>query len=157
MLLNNRAGRGFTLEEGHPNVIEGGKRTMHTLNCYLLMKDGQLYGVGGTPGGDQQPQWNVQTITGLVDYGFDPQTAVDAPRFYSYPSTDPADVRNPFDVRLESRFGSEAFSGLEARGHRVKDLGAWGSPGALQLILRSADGVLMGGSDSRPGGVALTF
>ncbi|HET7769845.1 MAG TPA: gamma-glutamyltransferase [Chloroflexota bacterium] len=157
MLLNNRAGRGFTLDEGHPNVIEGGKRTMHTLNCYLLMKDGALYGVGGTPGGDQQPQWNVQTITGLVDFGFDPQIAVDAPRFYSYPSTDPSDVNNPFDLRLESRFGPEVFAGLEARGHRVKDLGAWGSPGALQLILRNADGVLMGGSDSRVGGVALTF
>jgi gamma-glutamyltranspeptidase/glutathione hydrolase len=127
------------------------------LNCYLLMKDGALYGVGGTPGGDQQPQWNVQTITGLVDFGFDPQTAVDAPRFYSYPSTDPADVMNPFDVRLESRLGAEVFAGLEGRGHRVKDLGAWGSPGALQLILRNSDGVLMGGSDSRVGGVAATF
>ena len=157
MLLNNRAGRGFTLEEGHPNVIEGGKRTMHTLNCYLLMKDGQLYGVGGTPGGDQQPQWNVQTITGLTDFGFDPQTAVDAPRFYSYPSTDPADVMNPFDVRLESRFGAEVAGALEAKGHRVKDLGAWGSPGALQLILRTPDGTLMGGSDSRVGGAALGF
>jgi gamma-glutamyltranspeptidase/glutathione hydrolase len=130
---------------------------MHTLNCYLLMKDGELYGVGGTPGGDQQPQWNVQTITGLTDFGFDPQTAVDAPRFYSYPSTDPSDVMNPFDVRLESRFGAEAAAGLEARGHRVKDLGAWGSPGALQLILRAPNGTLMGGSDSRVGGVALAF
>ena len=157
MLLNNRAGRGFTLDEGHPNVIEGGKRTMHTLNCYLLMKDGALYGVGGTPGGDQQPQWNVQTITGLVDFGFDPQMAVDAPRFYSYPSTDPAHVKDPFEVRLESRFGPETFAGLEARGHRVQDLKAWGSPGALQLILRTPDGTLMGGSDSRAGGVALAF
>ena len=62
IILNNRAGRGFTLEEGHPNVIAGGKKTMHTLNCYLMKRDGELYGVGGTPGGDQQPQWNVQTI-----------------------------------------------------------------------------------------------
>ena len=157
IVLNNRAGRGFTLEEGHPNVIEGGKKTMHTLNCYLLMKDGALHGVGGTPGGDQQPQWNVQTITGLVDFGLDPQTAVDAPRFYSFPSTDPADIHNPFEVRLESRFSAEAVSGLEARGHRVVEQGPWSSPGALQLILRSKDGVLMGGSDTRPGGVALGF
>ncbi|HEU5316212.1 MAG TPA: gamma-glutamyltransferase, partial [Chloroflexota bacterium] len=156
-LLNNRAGRGFNLEEGHPNAIQGGKRTMHTLNCYLLTKDGKLYGVGGTPGGDQQPQWNVQTITGLVDFGFDPQTAVDAPRFYSYPSSDPATTRDPFDLRLESRFDPSVAPALEAMGHTVKDLGPWGSPGYLQLILRSTDGVLLGGSDSRAGGAALGF
>ena len=157
IVLNNRAGRGFSLQEGHPNVIEGGKRTMHTLNCYLLKKDGALHGVGGTPGGDQQPQWNVQTITGLVDFGLDPQATVDVPRFYSYPSTDPAGIDNPFEVRLESRFDPSVVAGLESRGHRVTAQGPWSSPGAPQLVLRSKDGVLMGGSDSRPGGVALGF
>ncbi|HEV2124098.1 MAG TPA: gamma-glutamyltransferase, partial [Chloroflexota bacterium] len=99
ILLNNRAGRGFTLEEGHPNVIAGGKRTMHTLNCYLLMRAGQFYAVGGTPGGDMQPQWNVQVITNLVDFGMDPQQAVDAPRWYSYPGTDPEHVQRSFELR----------------------------------------------------------
>ncbi|CAA9260712.1 MAG: Gamma-glutamyltranspeptidase @ Glutathione hydrolase [uncultured Chloroflexi bacterium] len=155
ILLNNRAGRGFTLEEGHPNVIQGGKRTMHTLNCYLLLRDGQPYAVGGTPGGDQQPQWNVQTITNVVDFGQHAQQAADAPRWYSFPGTDPVFDSKPFDVRLESRFGPDTVAGLVARGHQVVDIGPWGSPGAIQLIQRLPNGVLAGGSDSRAGGIAL--
>jgi gamma-glutamyltranspeptidase / glutathione hydrolase len=155
ILLNNRAGRGFTLEEGHPNVIQGGKRTMHTLTCYLALRDGEPWLAGGTPGGDQQPQWNVQTITNVVDFGLDVQQAADAPRWYSFPGTDPVFDGRPFELRLESRFGAETAAGLEARGHRVVDIGAWGSPGALQLIQRLPDGLLAGGSDSRGGGIAL--
>jgi len=157
ILLNNRAGRGFSLEDGHPNVIEGGKRTMHTLNCYLLMRDGVVYAVGNTPGGDQQPQWNVQTICGLVDFGLDPQQAADAPRFVSWPGTDPAHMATPFEVRMESRFGADVLRALEARGHRVVDQGPWGSEGAIQLLVRRPDGTYAGGSDSRTGGVALGY
>ena len=53
VLLNNRVGRGFSLVEGHPNVIEPGKRTMHTLNAYMVFKNGKLHIVGGPPGGDK--------------------------------------------------------------------------------------------------------
>ena len=157
IILNNRAGRGFTLEEGHPNVIAGGKRTMHTLNAYLMTREGDLFGVGGTPGGDQQPQWNVQTISCLVDHGMDPQEAVEAPRWYSFPGTDPEHVRKPSELRLESRFPSDAVAGLRERGHQVVELGPWGAPSAVQVIVRQPSGVLVGGSDPRPGGVALGF
>ena len=157
IVLNNRAGRGFTLEEGHPNVIEGGKKTMHTLNAYLLTKNGELYGVGGTPGGDQQPQWNVQTISCVVDHGMDPQTAIEVPRWYSYPGTDPEHVEKPSELRLESRFPEETFAGLRERGHQVVELGPWGAPAAVQVILRQPNGLLVGGSDPRIGGVALGF
>ncbi|HEY3107651.1 MAG TPA: gamma-glutamyltransferase family protein [Chloroflexota bacterium] len=156
VILNNRAGRGFTLEEGHPNVYAGGKKTMHTLNCYLVARDGRPWLVGGTPGGDQQPPWNVQAITNLVDFGMDVQQAVEAPRWYSFPSTDPEHAGKPLVVRLEGRFEGEAFSGLEARGHRVERLGPWAAGGALQLIRRDGD-ALLGGSDPRAGGVALGF
>ena len=158
--LNNRAGRGFTLEEGHPNVIAGGKKTMHTLNCYLLLRDGALYAVGGTPGGDMQPQWNVQTITGLVDFGLNPQQVVEAPRWYAFPGTDPEHAGKPQEVRLESRFPEATGQGLTERGHRVADLGPWDG-GACQVIVRvpAAGGaaVLVAGADPRPGAVALGF
>ena len=61
VVFNNRAGRGFSLTPGHPNEIAPGKRTMHTLNCYMATRDGQPVIVGGTPGGDHQPQCNLQT------------------------------------------------------------------------------------------------
>jgi gamma-glutamyltranspeptidase/glutathione hydrolase len=156
VILNNRAGRGFSLEEGHPNVFEGGKKTMHTLNCYLVARDGRPWLVGGTPGGDQQPQWNVQTITNLIDFGMTPQAAIEAPRWYSFPSTDPEHVDKPFVVRLEQRFSPEAVAQLQARGHRVERLGPWAAGGAVQLIQREGD-TLLAGSDPRAGGVALAF
>jgi gamma-glutamyltranspeptidase/glutathione hydrolase len=154
VILNNRAGRGFTLEAGHPNVFEGGKKTMHTLNCYLVARDGRPWLVGGTPGGDQQPQWNVQTITNLIDFGMSPQKAVEAPRWYSFPSTDPEHVGKPFALRIEQRFAAEALAQLQARGHRVEQLGPWAAGGAVQVIQREG-GTLLGGSDPRAGGVAL--
>ncbi|MBI3971773.1 MAG: gamma-glutamyltransferase [Chloroflexi bacterium] len=157
ILLNNRAGRGFTLEEGHPNVIAGGKKTMHTLNCFLLMRDNTFWAVGGTPGGDQQPQMNVQVITNLLDFGMDVQQAVEAPRWYSFPGTDPDTIDNPFELRLESRYGPDVFTGLDARGHRAVELKPWGGPGAFQFIMREPSGVLVGGSDPRAGGIALGF
>ena len=85
VLLNNRIGRGFSLVEGHPNVIESGKRTMHTLNAYMVMREGRPYIVGGTPGGDRQIAWNAQVITNVLDHGMNAQEAVEAPRWTSTP------------------------------------------------------------------------
>jgi gamma-glutamyltranspeptidase/glutathione hydrolase len=155
IVLNNRAGRGFTLEAGHPNVVEGGKRTMHTLNCYLLLRDGRFWVAGGTPGGDQQPQWNVQTICNLVDFGMDVQQAVEAPRWFSFPGTDPADAGKPVALHLESRFDPEVVDALAARGHAVVPLGPWGTAGRVQLIAREPNGVLRGACDPRSAGAAL--
>ncbi len=53
--LNNRAGRGFSVDPVHPNVIAPGRRTMHTLNAWMIFRDGEPWLVGGTPGGDQPP------------------------------------------------------------------------------------------------------
>jgi gamma-glutamyltranspeptidase / glutathione hydrolase len=155
ILLNNRAGRGFTLQEGHPNVLAGGKRTMHTLHCYALRRDGQLYAVGGTPGGDQQSQWNTQVITNLVDFGMEPQPALDAPRWFSFPGTDPVNDGRAFELHLEARFGQEAAEALAGKGHQIVELGPWGTPGRVQLITRLPNGVLAGGTDPRGAGVAL--
>lgn len=156
ILLNNRAGRGFSLEEGHPNVIEGGKRTMHTLNAFSIARDGETLIVGGTPGGDQQPQWNMQIITNLIDYNMDVQAAVSAPRWQSFPGTDPSNLPNPYEVRIESRVGADAIEGLKQRGHTVRTVGPYGAGGAAFLIKRDpATGVLEGGSDPRSEGLAL--
>ena len=79
VLLNNRMGRGFSLVEGHPNVIEPGKKTMHTLNAFMVMKNDKPYIVAGTPGGDRQVAWNAQMITNIIDYGMGAQEALEAP------------------------------------------------------------------------------
>jgi gamma-glutamyltranspeptidase / glutathione hydrolase len=156
VLLNNRVGRGFSLVEGHPNVIEGGKRTMHTLNAYAIARDDEMIYVGGTPGGDQQPQWNMQAICNLIDHDMDVQEAVSAARWQSFPGTDPINLPAPYQVRIESRYRSEAISGLQDRGHDVRVLGPYAAGGAAFIIKRDPDtGILEGGADPRSEGLAL--
>lgn len=153
ILLNNRVGRGFSLVENHPNVIEGGKRTMHTLNAYAVAKGGKVMLVGGTPGGDQQVQWNMQILTNLIDHDMDVQAAVEAPRWQSFPGTDPQSLPNPYEVRIESRVPDTTIKELERRGHLVKVLGPYATAGAAFLIARDLDtGVLQGGGDPRSEG-----
>jgi gamma-glutamyltranspeptidase/glutathione hydrolase len=152
--LNNRAGRGFSLEPGHPNVIAPGKRTMHTLNCFLACRDGRPWLLGGTPGGDQQTQWSVQALTNVLDHGMSLQEAVEAPRWYSFPGTDPATIEQPMVLRMEDRIPEATRRELVARGHAVEALGPWSGGGAVQLVQLDATGLLRGATDPRTGGLA---
>jgi gamma-glutamyltranspeptidase/glutathione hydrolase len=154
--LNNRAGRGFRLDPGHPNVIAPGKRTMHTLNAYLVCRDGRPWLVGGTPGGDQQTQWNVQTLTNILDHAMSLQDAIEAPRWHGFPGSDPANLAQPMALRLEGRVPETTRQALAERGHAVEVLGPWSGGGAVQLVqLDPATRVLRGVSDPRAGGLAL--
>ena len=156
--LNNRAGRGFSLDPDHPNCIAPGRRTMHTLNAYMIHRDGQPWLVGGTPGGDQQAQWNTQIISNVIDHGMSLQEAVEAPRFHSFPGTDPVNLGRPPVVKAEERVPEATREALTRLGHTVETLGAWGGGGAVQLIqLDREKGVLRGATDPRPGGLALGF
>jgi len=159
ILLNNRAGNCFNLEEGHPNQYAPGKKPMHTLNCYLVADpSGTPVLVGGTPGGDAQPQWNLQTLTGLIDAGLDVQAAIEQPRWTLWPGTYPADSGNPFELRVEDRLGEATIGQLERRGHRLHRTGAWGAGGSVQLIARDPEtGTLCAGSDPRSEGLAIGF
>jgi gamma-glutamyltranspeptidase/glutathione hydrolase len=155
--LNNRAGRGFSLEAGHPNVIEPGKRTMNTLNCYLACRDGRPWLIGGTRGGDQQTQWNVQVLTNLLDHGMSIQEAVEAPRWSSFPGTDPDTIDRPMVVRIEERVPKSARRELAARGHAIETLGPWDGGGAVELVQVEPSGLRRGVTDPRSGGLALGF
>lgn len=156
--LNNRAGRGFSLDPDHPNVIAPGRRTMHTLNAWMICKDGAPWLVGGTPGGDQQTQWSTQVVSNVVDHGMPLQDAIDAPRWYSYPGTDPGSLGKSPVLRAEGRVPEASRDALSKLGHVVETLGPWSGGGAVQLIqLDHANGVLRGATDPRPGGLALGF
>lgn len=155
VLFNNRAGRGFSLEPGHPNMIEPGKRTMHTLNCYLTTKGGRAAIVGGTPGGDFQPQCGLQILTNLIDFGLDPQEAVEAPRWWSFPGTDPATIDTPMELRVEPGMPEQAVQDLENIGHRVARREPGIYDGKVQLIVLDQErGIIMGASDPRGDGQA---
>jgi gamma-glutamyltranspeptidase / glutathione hydrolase len=156
ILLNNRAGRGFTLTPGHPNVVGGGKRTMHTLMPFLATRAGRPYLAWATRGGDAQAQWCFQVLSHIVHHGADVQDAVERPRWFSYPATDPATVASPFELRMEAGFPSATYEQLRSRGHRV--VSPRRSNGGVQMLQIDADRrVYAGGSDPRADGCAIGF
>ena len=155
VLLNNRVGRGFSLVEGHPNVIEGGKRTMHTLNAYMVMRESKPYLIGGTPGGDNQIGWNAQVITNVLDHGMSAQEAVEAPRWTSTPGTDPHSVDAPFVLELEAGMSTDDVESLKGRGHDVAvHLGRVFGGSAKLIVIDPATGVQTAGADPRSDGHA---
>jgi gamma-glutamyltranspeptidase/glutathione hydrolase len=145
----------FSLEGDHVNRLEGGKRTIHTLMPGMLLRDGELLGPIGTQGGDAQAQVHLQLITNLVDYGMDPQEAIEAPRWVAGGGKG----SDPRLVGLESRFPESTFAGLSDRGHVVQRTGDWDIHyGHAQMIMRDQEtGLLKGGADPRADGVALGF
>jgi gamma-glutamyltranspeptidase/glutathione hydrolase len=144
ILMNNRM-TGFSLRPGNPNVLEPGKRTMHTLNTYLVFKDSQPYIAGNTPGGDYQVQTNLQILTNMLDFGLDPQQAIDAARW-----GDSGGV-----LRVEDHMPAATRTELVRRGHIVQAVDRAIAPmGRAQVILRDPSGVLIGGSDERGEGAA---
>lgn len=155
VLLNNRIGRGFSLVDGHPNVIEGGKRTMHTLNAYMVMRHGKPYLVGGTPGGDRQIAWNAQVISNVLDHGMNAQQAVEAPRWVSTPGSDPHNVDDPFVLDLEGPIDDAEVEDLRSRGHTVAaNPGRVFGGSAKLIIIDPATGTRMAGADPRTDGHA---
>jgi len=158
ILPNNRVGRGFSLDPGHINVIAPGKKTMHTLNCYMVLREGKPYIVGGTPGGDRQPPINAQILCNLLDYGMNVQEAAEAPRWMSTPGTDPVNIEQPFALELEEGIPNEVADRLEALGHRTTRVGAYGAGGQVMLIqIDPATGVRHAGVDPRSDGVAAGY
>ncbi|MFF0794205.1 gamma-glutamyltransferase [Streptomyces spiralis] len=157
VLLNNRLGRGAYLLPGHPNGVQPRRRPLHTLNAWLVTNAaGELEHVGNTPGGDGQVQWNTQLLSHLLDHGLDPQTAVDAPRFTVHPGSDADVLDQPDELRCENRLGGGVLDALRARGHAVRETGAWDAGGSGMVISVDAGrGCLLGGADSRQDGVAI--
>ena len=83
--MNNRMAY-WHLAPGHANRLAPGKRVRHTMNAPMVFKDGKLWGVLGTPGGDNQVQVNLQVLVAMLDLGVDPQTAARAAALDEQPS-----------------------------------------------------------------------
>lgn len=144
-LLQDR-GRGFTLEEGHPNQLAPGKRPSHTLAPTLWTEDGRLSALIGTRGGHVQPQLVTQLAAGIMGHRWDPAGAMAFPRW----TVDPPGVSGSPEVRLEPGAPSEVMTDLNRRGHTARVLGGpqpgWGP---MSAIVTGTDGLRRGAADPR--------
>ena len=137
--LQNR-GADFSLDPRDANFLRPGKRSYHTIIPGFLMKDGAPVGPFGVMGAYMQPQGHLQVVMNTVDFGLDPQQALDAPRFQWL---------REGTVTVERRFDPELAEALRRRGHEVRlDLNT-PSFGRGQMIRRLPNGVLVGGTESR--------
>ncbi len=151
--LQNR-GRGFVLEEGHPNTIAPRKRPYHTIIPGLITHDatGELAAVFGIMGGMMQPQAHLQVATAMIDSGFDPQSALDAPRF----QLDDGEPDGP--VFVEDSIDPGVLRELENLGHPTSVVsGTRRSIFGLGQVIAAVDGVWWSGSDPRGDGQAAGF
>ena len=140
----------FNCEEGHPNVVEPGKRPRTTLVNYILSKDGRPEMTIGCPGGDNQVQANLQLILNVLVFGMDPQQAVEAPRFatQSVPNSFYPHVYFPGRLDLEAGVAEETAQALRDLGHKVQRVVDCGM-GATVARHDPETGVLSTGGDPR--------
>ncbi len=151
VLLQNR-GRHFTYAPDHPAVFAPRKRPFHTLMASMVMRDDAPHIAFATMGGNGQAMFHVQVLTNMIDYGMDPQEAIERPRFLigEFLPNDPADA-----IYLEGRVPARVFTGLARKGHHVKAAPAlFGKVGHAHAI-QFRDGLMVGGADPRGDGMAL--
>ena len=145
VILQNR-GSSFRLDPKHPNCIAPGKRPMHTIMPGMAVKDGHALMPFGVMGGDYQPFGHVHLLTNILDFGMDPQAALDCARVFA----------DSGQVEAERGIPEAALRGLKERGHTVVEatepLG-----GGQAIMIDPKGGTLTAGSDPRKDGCALGY
>ncbi len=120
-------GQMFWLEDGLASSLRPGRRPRTTLSPSLGLRDGEPVLAFGTPGGDQQDQWQLCFWLAHTVGGLDLQAAIDAPTWHStaFPSSFAPRGWEPGGLVVESRLGRSTLEALRRRGHLVTDAGPW--------------------------------
>jgi gamma-glutamyltranspeptidase / glutathione hydrolase len=140
----------FWLEEGLPNSLEPGKRPRTTLSPTLAAAEDGTRLALGTPGGDQQDQWTLNTFLAHAHFGLNLQEAIDAPGHHTeaFPSSFYPRETRVRHVAVEERVPRGTVEGLSERGHDVEVSPAW-SLGRVSAVGREPDGQLKAGANPR--------
>ena len=145
IVLHNR-GQGFVLDPKHPNCIAPRKRPMHTLVPAMAMRDGKPFLSFGVMGAAFQPMGHAYVLTNMLDFGMDPQEAIDCARVFFEGE----------ELKVEESVPSATVEKLAAMGHRVSvRKEPWG--GGQAVCIDHENGVLIGASDPRKDGCALGY
>jgi gamma-glutamyltranspeptidase / glutathione hydrolase len=141
----------FWLADGLPSSLVPGRRPRTTLSPSMGLRDGEPVLAFGTPGGDQQDQWQLCFWLAHTAGGLDLQAAIDAPAWHTtgFPSSFAPRGWEPGGLVVESRLGAATLAELRRRGHRVVDAGEW-SLGRLCAVGRGGPH-LRAAADTRSG------
>jgi gamma-glutamyltranspeptidase/glutathione hydrolase len=157
VLMSQRLQAALT-EKDHPNVVAPGKRPRITLTPTLVLRKGEPFMVLSTPGGDNQDQALLQVLLNIIEFGMNPQEAVEAPRFDTqhYVSSFDAHEFLPGTLNIEARIDEKVKAQLEEWGHKIKVQTAWGTGSAPTVVIfNTQNKVASAGADPRRGRYAV--
>ena len=149
--LQNR-GSLFSTKPEHPNFLEPNKRPYNTIIPCMITKNSNLVSSLGVMGGFQQPQGHLQVISNMIDFGMNPQEALDSGRFS-------VSIEND-TVFAEDSLNPDVIAALKLKGHSISVISGIdrGLFGGGQIIVRdNEEGVLFGGSDPRKDGLSVSY
>lgn len=147
--LNSRA-QMFWLKPGLPSSLAPGKRPRTTLTPTLALHEGRPTLAFGTPGGDQQEQWQLSFFLRYVHHGLNLQETIDKPLFHSthFPSSFYPRTREPGGLTAEANFSTEVLDDLRRKGHQLTVAPEW-TVGRLTAARRDKDGLLRAAATPR--------
>jgi gamma-glutamyltranspeptidase/glutathione hydrolase len=147
--LNTR-GQMFWLKPGLPTSLVPGKRPRTTLTPSIALYEGRPTLSFGTPGGDQQEQWQLSFFLRHVHHGLNLQAAIDQPLFHTahFPASFYPRTREPGSLIAEASFGKSVLDQLSKKGHRLTVADEW-TVGRLTAAKRDADGLLRAAATPR--------
>jgi gamma-glutamyltranspeptidase/glutathione hydrolase len=139
----------FGLVQGARNDIRGGKRPLSSMTPTIVMHNGKLFMVTGSPGGGRIITIVLATLQNVIDYGMNVQDAVNAPRVHMQWLPDVIEYE-------PGALSPQTMQRLEAMGYTLKEVSSWGS--AQAIVIDPKTGMRLGGTDRRrPEGLASGF
>jgi gamma-glutamyltranspeptidase / glutathione hydrolase len=132
----------YGLIQGPANAIGPGKRPLSAMTPTIVLKDGKLFLVLGSPGGPTIITTVAHLLIGMVDYGMDIQEAVNAPRYHNQ--------WLPDEILVEKGFSPDTLHLLENMGHKLHQDTEWGDAECIAIDLKT--GERLGASDGRNNG-----
>jgi gamma-glutamyltranspeptidase / glutathione hydrolase len=145
-ILFHCRGRAFNLIKDHPNELKPNKRPLHTIIPAMISEKGKLTGSFGVMGGQYQAAGHAYIVSQMIDFGLNPQLALDYPRVFP---------NNGF-LEFENDFDKEVIDDLASRGHEINHPAPPIGGGQMILIDNDRD-VLIGASDWRKDGLAIGY
>lgn len=137
----------YGLIQGPANAIGPGKRPLSAMTPTIVLKDGKVFLILGSPGGPTIITTVANILTGVVDYGLDIQEAVNAPRYHHQ--------WMPDAILMEDRISPDTVGLLEGRGHKIRTQHFWGDGECIMIDPKT--GERLGASDGRNNGKAVGY